>query len=73
MGVTLINQQCVHDAAHLDELLPVVAVACKSGDFARCHRANFAETHLGNHALKPGTRNAASCRTAEVVVDDLDL
>jgi hypothetical protein len=69
----LVNQQRVHDTAHLDELLPIAAVACKSGDFTRCHRADLAKANLGNHALEPGTRNAAGGRAAEIVIDHLDL
>ena len=69
----LIDQQRVDDAAHLDELLPVAAIAREPRDLPGRHRADLAEADLGHHALEAGARGPARRRAAEVLVDDLDL
>ena len=69
----LIDQDRVDDAAHLDQLLPVAAVAGEARHLPGRHRADLAEADLGDHALEAGARDAAGRRAAEVVVDDLDL
>ena len=38
-----------------------------------CRKSNLAEADLGHHALEAGAHDAAGGRTAEIVVDDLDL
>ena len=48
----LVDQQRVDHAAHLDELLPVAAVAREARDLPRRHRADLAEADLGDHALE---------------------
>ena len=52
----LVDQQRIDDAAHLDELLPVAAVAREAGDLPGGHRADLAEADLGDHALEAGAR-----------------
>src|SRR4051794_7048000 len=59
--------------AQLEQLMPVAVVACKARDLSGCDRANLAETDLRDHALEAGARGAAGRRTAEVLVDDLNL
>jgi hypothetical protein len=54
----LIDQHRVDDAAHLDKLLPITAVPGKAGYFPRRDTTHFAETNLGYHALKAGSRDA---------------
>src|SRR6516165_5667066 len=69
----LIDQHRVDHATHLDQLLPVAAVAGKAGDFARADGANLAEAYLRDHPLEAGTLNGARRRAAEIVVDHFDL
>src|SRR5215207_5167902 len=69
----LIDQHGVDHAAHLDELLPVPAVASKARDLAGTDRADLAQADLRDHALEAGSLHSARGRTAEVVVDHLDL
>ena len=65
--------QGVDHAAHLDELLPVAAVAREAGHLPGRHGAHLAEAALGNHALEACAQGAAGRRTAQVLVGDLDL
>src|SRR5262249_39351249 len=69
----LINQHRIDNAAHLDQLLPVPAVAGEARDLAGTHGATLSETYFCDHALEAGALDAACGRTAEIVVDDLDL
>ena len=69
----LVDQYGVDYAAHLDELLPVPAVAGKARDLAGANRADLAQTDLGHHPLEASAQHTASGRTAEVVIDHLDL
>src|ERR1700722_18971838 len=50
----LINQNSVDHPAHLDQLLPISAVASETRDLARGDGANLAKTHLRHHPLKAG-------------------
>src|SRR5271166_771753 len=69
----LIDQHGIDDAAHLDELLPVPTVAGEARHLSRRHRADLAETDLGDHALEPDAGDAARRRAAEIIVDGIDL
>ena len=69
----LIDQHGIDHAAHLDQLLPVAAVAGEARDLARADRADLAEAHLRHHALEAGALDAARRRAAKIIVDDLDL
>ena len=69
----LINQHCVDHAAHLDELLPIPAVARKARDFAGAHGADLAEADLRNHPLEARALHAAGGGATEILVDDLNL
>src|SRR5262249_12054508 len=69
----LIAQDGVDDAAHLDELLPVPAVAGEARDLARRNAANLTEADLRHHAFKAGALDAACSGTAKIIVDHLDL
>ena len=73
MDGLLIDQQRVDEAAHLDELLPVAAVAREPRDLPGRHRADLAQADLGDHALEARARGPARRRAAEVLVGDLDL
>src|SRR5215470_18119512 len=63
----LIDQHGIDHAAHLDQLLPVPAVAGEPRDLARGNGANFAETDLRHHPL------TACSGTAKIIIDHLDL
>jgi len=69
----LIDQHCINHPAHLDQLLPVAAVAGKAGDFASADGANLAEAHLRDHPFEAGALDGARRRATEIVVDHLDL
>src|SRR5262249_1097308 len=69
----LIDQQGIDHPTHLDELLPVPAIAGKARDFPGCYRSDLAETDLRHHPLKSGACNSTGRRAAEIVVDDFDL
>lgn len=68
----LVNQHGVDDATHLDELLPVAAVAGKPRHFPRRDGTDLAEADLGNHPVETGACDAAGGRTTEIVIDGLD-
>jgi hypothetical protein len=68
-----VHQHRVDDPAHLDELLPVAAVAGEARHFPRRHRAHLAQADLGDHPLEAGAGHAARGGAPEVVVHDLDL
>ena len=59
----LIDQYGIDDTAHLDQLLPVAAVAGEARDFPRCDGADLAEADLGHHPLEAGASDAARRRT----------
>ena len=69
----LVNQHGVDDATHLDQLLPVPAVAGEARHFPRRDRADLAEANLGDHALEAGAGDATRRRATKVVVDNIDL
>jgi hypothetical protein len=68
----LIDQYGIDDAAHLDELLPVAAIAGKPRHLPRRNRPDLAETDLGDHPVETGTSNAAGGRTSEIIIYRLD-
>ena len=69
----LIDKNRVDDAAHLDQLLPISAVAGEAGDLAGADGAHLAEADLGHHPFEPGALHSAGRRAAEIVVDHFDL
>src|SRR6516162_8534655 len=69
----LIDQHGIDHAAHLDQLLPVPAVAGEPRDLARGNGANLTETDLRHHPLKTGALDAACSGTAKIIIDHLDL
>src|SRR3954453_19582978 len=69
----LINQHRVDHAAHLDELLPIPAVAGETRDFAGANGADLAEADLRNHPLEASALHAAGGGATEILVDDLNL
>src|SRR5882724_2742697 len=68
----LVDQHGVDDAAHLDELLPVAAVAGKARHLPRRNRPDLAETDFGDHPIEARAWDAASGRTAEIIIDRLN-
>ena len=68
----LVDQNGIDDAAHLDELLPVPAVAGEARDLPRGDRTDLAEADLGDHPIEAGARDAAGRRAAEIVIDRFD-
>src|ERR1019366_1531849 len=69
----LIDQQTIDHPAHLDELLPISAVAGKARDFAGCHRSDLAKTDLSHHPLEADASDGTGRRAAKVVIDDFDV
>ena len=69
----LIDQHRVDHAAHLDELLPIPAVAGEARDFAGANGADLAEADLRNHPLEASALHAAGGGATEILVDDLNL
>src|SRR5262245_54160256 len=61
----------VDHATHLDQLLPIPAVARKARDFTGAHGSDFAQADLGDHPFETRTLRPAGRRAAEIVVDHL--
>src|SRR5215203_7312942 len=68
-----VDEHRVDYAAHLDQLLPITAVAGEARHLPSRNRADLAETDLGHHPFEASPRDAARGRAAEIVVDDRDL
>src|SRR5260221_11947979 len=68
----LIDQHGIDDAAHLDQLPPVTAVAGETRDFPRRDRTDLAQADLGHHSIKAGARDTACRRAPEIVIDRFD-
>ena len=68
-----VDEHRVDHAAHLDQLLPITAVAGEARHLPSRNRADLAETDLGHHPFEASPRDAARGRAAEIVVDDRDL
>jgi hypothetical protein len=60
----LIDQNGVDHAAHLDELLPIPAVASEARDLTGANRTNLAEANLRHHPLKASALYSAGDRSA---------
>ena len=69
----LVDQHRVDDATHLDELLPVAAVAGKARDLPGRDSSDLAEADFRHHPFEAGAGDATCRRAAEIVVDRLDL
>jgi hypothetical protein len=63
----LINQHRVNHATHLDQLLPIPAVASEARDLARRDGPNLAEADLRHHRLEAGALDPTRSRTAKTV------
>ena len=68
----LVHQNRIDHPAHLDQRLPVPAVAGEPRHFPRRHGADLAEADLRDHAVEPGPLRAAGRRAAEIVLDGVD-
>ena len=69
----LIDQHGVDHAAHLDQLLPVSAVAGKARHLARADGTDLAEADFGNHAFEAHSGHCARCGSAEILIDTFDV
>src|SRR6202011_3138858 len=69
----LIDQNGVDHAAHLDELLPIPAVASEARDLAGANRTNLTEANLRYHPLKASALYPARGRTTEIIIDHFNL
>src|SRR5678815_1892754 len=69
----LINQERIHHATDLDQLLPLPTVPGESRYFSGCHRAHLPQAHLCDHALETGPSHCSRGRSAQIFIDDLDL
>ena len=68
----LVNQYRVDRPAHLNELLPVAAVASKPRHFPRGARADLAKADLGDHTVETDTCDADGGRTTKIVINRLN-
>src|SRR5258705_7579906 len=68
----LIDQHGIDNAAHLDQLLPVTAVAGETRDFPRPDRSDLAQADLGHHSIKAGARDTARPLAPEIVIHRFD-
>ena len=68
----LVDQHGIDDAAHLDELLPVAAIAGKPRHLSRRNCTDLAEADLRDHPVEAGARDAAGGGPAEIGIDRLD-
>jgi hypothetical protein len=69
----LIDQHRVDDTAHLNQLLPVTAVAREARYLQCCYGADFTQADLRHHALEAGADNTAGGGASKIVIDGLDL
>jgi hypothetical protein len=67
------DQNGVDDAAHLDQLLPIAAVAGEPRHLTSGDGINLAQAHLRHHPLKAGALDTARSRTIKIIIDHLDL
>src|SRR4029077_1731401 len=58
---------------HLDQLLPIAAIAGEAGDFAGRYRADLPEADFGHHPFEPDAWDATRGRPLEIVVHRVDL
>jgi hypothetical protein len=56
----LIDQHGVDDATHLDQLLPVPAIARKARDFTGAHGPDLAQADFGDHPFEAGPQRSSS-------------
>ena len=63
----------IDEAAQLEQMMPVPAIAGETGGIEAKHGADLAGAKPGNELLEARARHGAAGRTAEVVVDDLDI
>ena len=68
-----VHQHRVHHAAHLDQLLPVAAVAGEARHLPRGDGPDLAEADLGHHPLEARAGDAARGGAPEVLIHDLDV
>ena len=69
----LIDQNGIDHAAHLDELLPIPAVASEARDLASANCTNLTEANLRYHPLEAGALYPAGGRTTEIIINHVDL
>src|SRR5260370_38772578 len=69
----LIDQHGVNHATHLDQLLPIPAVASEARDLACADGADLAEADFGNHAFEAGALHAAGGGATKIVINALAL
>ena len=69
----LVDENRVDHAAHLDQLLPISAIAGEARDLAGADGADLAKADLGHHPFEPDALHAAGRRAAEIVIDHFDL
>jgi hypothetical protein len=63
----------IDHAAHLDELLPIPAVASEARDLTGANRTNLTEANFPYHPLEAGALYPAGGRTAEIIINHFDL
>jgi hypothetical protein len=77
VGAGIVDAAAVTDqnmvvGGQVEQLIPVGAVACQTGDIGDQEYADFAGAHVGEEALKAKPVTAADSRFAQVIVNDMD-
>src|ERR1700678_779208 len=63
----------IDETAELEQVMPVPAVAGETGGVEAKHGSAPASAEPGDELLEARARHGSACRTAQVVVDDLDV
>jgi hypothetical protein len=69
----VIDDDGVHQAAQVQQVVPVAIVARQARDLDAQHRADTTEPNFGDQALKAGSLGAARPGFAQILVDDNHL
>ena len=63
----------INQAAELEEVMPVAAVACQAGRVEAQHGPDFSGAQRCHQPLEAGPRHRPGGRAAEIVIDHFDL
>src|SRR4029434_6976345 len=69
----VINQQRVHNAADLDQSLPLPTIASKPRHLSGRHRSDSPQTDIADHAFKAAACHVAGGGATQIFIDYLNL